>query len=988
MVGVYLGDQEDFTDAYLSASDAPSRLAASALPGAFVAIPFPRSPSSSISTTNTPSLVTSPSSDFECSGSSNGHDTLTPPVPAWNPNIFIRDESPPRHYLSTISPHSSDEPTDKFPFPIESFPMPGPRLHSTGRPSSNPLPRHAHPALAQSTARAFPPSPPQPLRSQFSDASLATTSSRYKISDGPSIDEMPLLPSTFSSPSSNHPSFTRMPKTSDASWNSDTSNGSAPATPGEDHTLAMIFDSYRYSISSNTTVHRTGSATPESGARGGLQSDAETERDDEEVLDFESPVRQRSLGPSAQASPFRFGAASDLRVRMEASRGGSGGEKEEVEHMAPPRFSTDSFDMANIPRLSTIFPRSSTVDSLASIRSSQSTISRSPPSETIPIEDATAELDAARRLFSSHFSGPQDYAGTPRALATSPPPSDALPDSPTRTRLPNPRRKSIKGLTISSPVTGAGAGVPIWRAASNSPVHVTTPVDVFGSTPSSAASLVPSPMSTTSSSSSSHSTPTVTVQGASPAPPRRRLDYSSQDSARTYFDDPEAPQLRGQWRPKLTMASSNGEPAQYALHPTNAPTAANGSSSPSPNSPRAANSNSSSPSTSSFNEEWRAPGRERERSATSSLRETSLPPPAAKLRKPNLRLKMQQQQVQTFNISSPISVDMCPSLSSASLSSIAGGSDVFSSPPPPPTPSQLPSSPRRLNHKSSKGLFTRKPSRTDASTVTPSNGGFPSSKGISSKDFEDETIKLKEGHFEMVKPLRDALQGDDELEELKSPSSTVGRPSMAVSSRSYEDSGSSEGGHAGDVRSAASSFSPPTGSVENHRANELQWVKLLGSSSGAASLRKSKKVRALVHAGIPSSVRGRVWCSLAGVEDVKIEGFYQVRFVLLALPPNAELMLIATLQTLCDMPRIPLYDEIEEDLARTLHDHPQFAADSAGRAELGSVLKVRRRSLLTLLRLCSPGVSSAGLRALRPRARLLARLGIRRRPHLVASRRR
>jgi hypothetical protein len=38
--------------------------------------------------------------------------------------------------------------------------------------------------------------------------------------------------------------------------------------------------------------------------------------------------------------------------------------------------------------------------------------------------------------------------------------------------------------------------------------------------------------------------------------------------------------------------------------------------------------------------------------------------------------------------------------------------------------------------------------------------------------------------------------------------------------------------------------------------------------------------------------------------------------------------------------RLPVFDQIEADLATTLHHHPQFAPESAGREELCSVLKV------------------------------------------------
>lgn len=689
---------------------------------------------------------------------------------------------------------------------------------------------------------------------------------------------MPHLPSAFSSPSSH----SRAPKFSDASWRSDASDGSAsgPATPGaEDLTLAMIFDSYRYSSASMATVDTT--RGPDRGSKIGGSSDAETERDEEEeteeLLELSSPGRGGSEGRGQQMDrqPFRFGAASTLRMQaMTSGRGERQGLDELDELPRPPRFSTDSFDVGTIPRLSSIFPRSSTTDSLASL----STLSSSSTSGSIPIENPTTELDAARRLFDAHFT-------SPRVLPS--PPSSALPDSPTRTRSAGARRKSVKGLAISSPVSAVSATTgPAWRATpSNSPVGVLSDdvsgVDHSPTTPSSTTSSRSSPSST------SH--PRVTVHGASPAPPSRRLDYH----------DGSAGQLRGHWRPKLTIASSEGEPGHYALHPsTSSPSsqhlrsATNSSAPPSPAFSFNSVSSASSPSASLFTEEWRM-SRDHAAAAAaaavmptpSSPREQAQVHSTAKLRKPNLRLKT-QPAVHQQQISSPIELDVAHSLTSPSLSS-ASTRDVFlASPRPPPTPSQPsyspqlpstpshpPTSPRQLKHKTSRGLFTRKLSgRGEAATpASPALVALPASKGISSKDFEDETVKVGGGEFDIVKPLM----------------STLGRSPLASSGQSFDDFGSSEGGHGDDMRSpsgsysshgldaSSSSFGLDEQSVENHRAKELAWVKALGSQSVAA-MRRSKKMRALVHAGIPSSLRGRVWCLLAGTEDVKVEGRYKV----------------------------------------------------------------------------------------------------------------
>lgn len=46
------------------------------------------------------------------------------------------------------------------------------------------------------------------------------------------------------------------------------------------------------------------------------------------------------------------------------------------------------------------------------------------------------------------------------------------------------------------------------------------------------------------------------------------------------------------------------------------------------------------------------------------------------------------------------------------------------------------------------------------------------------------------------------------------------------------------------------------------------------------------------------------------------------------------------LQMLSGLDRLSVYDRIEQDVARTLEEHPQFAVEASARDDLGSVLKV------------------------------------------------
>ncbi|GAA5897780.1 hypothetical protein JCM6882_000095 [Rhodosporidiobolus microsporus] len=128
-----------------------------------------------------------------------------------------------------------------------------------------------------------------------------------------------------------------------------------------------------------------------------------------------------------------------------------------------------------------------------------------------------------------------------------------------------------------------------------------------------------------------------------------------------------------------------------------------------------------------------------------------------------------------------------------------------------------------------------------------------------------------------------------------------------------------------------SHFSPATpssvedggsSSVADHRAREQKWLQVLsaaapGKEAAAAQQAKKKKaLRALVHSGVPSSVRGKVWAFLAEAEVRP--GVYQ---------------------TLCNLDHLAPSPAIQHDLDTMLLDHPQFAPGTAGRDDLESVLR-------------------------------------------------
>ncbi|GAA5829356.1 hypothetical protein JCM3766R1_001069 [Sporobolomyces carnicolor] len=160
----------------------------------------------------------------------------------------------------------------------------------------------------------------------------------------------------------------RLPKSSDsttASGASHVSEGSGfgsasssvPGTPGDDPTLAFIFDSYRYSIVPNAIVP------------GGAASPGSTMRHDQaqEPEPFgggrDNGVRNRSK------SLGQLGAASEIRERMQRGEAASA---------LPPHISPTRTRTANPPssqrqtsRDADTFPTSSTLDSLVSFESSE-----------------------------------------------------------------------------------------------------------------------------------------------------------------------------------------------------------------------------------------------------------------------------------------------------------------------------------------------------------------------------------------------------------------------------------------------------------------------------------------------------------------------------------------------------------------------------------------------------------------------------------------
>jgi hypothetical protein len=217
-----------------------------------------------------------------------------------------------------------------------------------------------------------------------------------------------------------------------------------------------------------------------------------------------------------------------------------------------------------------------------------------------------------------------------------------------------------------------------------------------------------------------------------------------------------------------------------------------------------------------------------------------------------------------------------------------------------PGSATLPASPHSLKHKPSKGFlpFSRKASSRSTIDAAPTISSTAKKMGgISNKDFEDETVRLQKVEFEIVKPMRDILRledaghGDSEVSQSLSDLPDGSRPSIALSVNSNGAHSLATDNASHEEMTSTSKLLVPSLSahtvrpvsvimdeqtIEDHRARELKWIKSLATMTPAA-LRKNKKMRAMVQAGIPSSVRGRVWSFMAEADEVRVENRYQVR---------------------------------------------------------------------------------------------------------------
>ncbi len=498
-------------------------------------------------------------------------------------------------------------------------------------------------------------------------------------------------------------------------------------------------------------------------------------------------------------------------------------------------------------------------------------------------------------------------------------------------------KSSNRSLTISSPKAVVAESTPMaaWRAPStNSPVNsshghgLSSPAQVDDLFTSPASTPVSATFATSlaSPTGASHISPPILQPAISPA--SSMLPHSA---SRNFFDDPDAIDLDKPFRskmPKLTIPNDSNQKTgfEYALRPaaeplTSSTTASNAMSvamslSPSVGSfasPRGASMDSERPimrsrSTNSLREGRDSPGSTR----------------SAKLVKKPSRFNTHLHSSSIDDSQSTIGQPLSP----ASTSS-------------PQTTKALASS------KSSRGLFGR--TKKDEPKPTKYQ------QGISSKDLEDETVVIgrEKVEFEMIKPLKLELL-KDELADFPMPprSFEMGRSESFNSANGPSQDSFLEsepefdtprwvvggltpyGAGASSLKSSVSmaslgNYSPPPAvpataeqDAATHRQREADWLKLLGALSPAAA-KHSKKTRQLIAAGVPSSVRGKVWSFLSEADSLARDG-----------PSYA---------TLCGMEPPLCLSAIEHEATAAIVRNPHFAEDPATMTDMVEVLSAVAR---------------------------------------------
>ncbi|ORY26333.1 rab-GTPase-TBC domain-domain-containing protein [Naematelia encephala] len=214
--------------------------------------------------------------------------------------------------------------------------------------------------------------------------------------------------------------------------------------------------------------------------------------------------------------------------------------------------------------------------------------------------------------------------------------------------------------------------------------------------------------------------------------------------------------------------------------------------------------------------------------------------------------------------------------------------------------------------------------RSSTSVKTPRQVSrtLPLPSPVSHKDYAEETVKADGMDFELVQPKKSAVSpnGSASGEDARPPlerKSTVGSELSTSSSRPLPKT--DEWGFLKDSSPVPEIFGGRVGAGKN-REGEQKWLSIIATPLRAGTA-PPKKVRKLVlDAGIPASLRGRVWAwFMSGQMSARVPGLYQ---------------------ELLDHDKGQADEQIERDVRSGWSDHSIFSEPtSPGRQDLRSLLR-------------------------------------------------
>jgi hypothetical protein len=167
--------------------------------------------------------------------------------------------------------------------------------------------------------------------------------------------------------------------------------------------------------------------------------------------------------------------------------------------------------------------------------------------------------------------------------------------------------------------------------------------------------------------------------------------------------------------------------------------------------------------------------------------------------------------------------------------------------------------------------------RRGASGELVDNDGQQSDDGGSDHGWDDAVTKAS---VEDRKLLRQSMIiAEAELEAAAAGLDRDGFYTQGVPAMSTESFATTSSFRSSSLALGGLGSGPPsptdTRSLESHRSRELKWVQLMTTPLVAA--RKTKKLKQMVRAGLPASVRGKGWVWLADVDSLRTPGLYHVR---------------------------------------------------------------------------------------------------------------